>query len=43
MLWIFVQKVERIEQLYFGRFDEGYHGLAGNTFHFKINIKKFRF
>jgi len=42
MLWIFVQKVERAKQLYFG-FDEGFHGLVRKTFHFVVHSKNSRF
>jgi hypothetical protein len=43
MFWIFVQKVERVKQLYFGRFDEGFYGFAKETFHSAIDSKYSRF
>jgi hypothetical protein len=43
MFSIFVQKVERVEQLYFGSFDECFHGLAGETFHFEVDLINSRF
>jgi hypothetical protein len=39
MFWIFVQKVERVKQLYFGKFDEGFYGFARETFHFAVDSK----
>jgi hypothetical protein len=39
MLRIFVQKVERAKQLYFGRFDEIIHGLIKKTFHSIVGSK----
>ncbi len=43
MLWIFVQKVEKVEQLYFGRFDEGFNGFTRKTFHSAIDSRNSRF
>jgi hypothetical protein len=39
MFWIFVQKVKRAKQLYFGRFDEGFHDFARETFHSEVDSK----
>jgi hypothetical protein len=39
-----VKKIERTKQLYFGRFDEGFHGLTKwLTFHSIVDPIKSRF
>jgi len=43
MFWIFVKKVERVKQFYFGRFDEGFYGFARETLHSIVDSKYFRF
>jgi hypothetical protein len=42
MLWVFVQKVDRAKQLYFDKFDVGFHDFIGVTFDFVINSRDFR-
>jgi hypothetical protein len=42
MFWEFVQKGEITKQLYFGRFDEGFHVFAKMTFHFVVDSKDSR-
>jgi hypothetical protein len=42
MLWIFVQKVERVKQLYFGKFDESFYGLARGTFRYVVDSRNSR-
>jgi hypothetical protein len=31
------KKIEKAKQLYFGRFDEGFHGFVKDTFHFTVD------
>jgi hypothetical protein len=33
VLWIFVKILEKVKQLYFGKFDEGFHDFIRVTFH----------
>ncbi len=43
MFWEFVQKVKKVKQLYFGKFDEGFHFFAKTTFHFVVDSRDSRF
>jgi hypothetical protein len=38
-----VQKVEKVEKLYFGRFDEGFNGFAKKMFHSAIDSRNSKF
>jgi hypothetical protein len=35
---VFVKKIERAKQLYFGRFDEGFYDLTRVTFHSLVDL-----
>ncbi len=36
-------KVEKTKQLHFDKFDENFHGLARENFHFVVDSKGFKF
>ncbi len=43
IFWEFVQKVKKAKQLYFGKFDEGFHFFAKAAFHFVVDSRDSRF
>jgi hypothetical protein len=40
VLWVIFKKFEKEKQLYFGRFDEGFHGFTRTTLHFAIDPRE---
>jgi hypothetical protein len=43
MFWEFVQKIKKAKQLYFGKFDEGFHFFAKVAFHSIVDSRDSRF
>jgi hypothetical protein len=37
------QKIEKTKQSYFGKFDEGFHGLTRTSLHFVVDPRDSRF